>query len=291
MQLFPERDRRRRRTLALAVALSLIVHLTASTLWPLMARTLTRPLPSEDVLARTERITVEAVPSPTPKPTPTPQPVAVQVHTSRTLPSASHRRLARVLAAPPAPVPTLAPLPPVTVAHTRVVFHQPVERHALAPAAGSRTPVLAPNDIAAYEGAFRRTIAETHGSGLVAGPGSSRAPSRADEILGGTFGEAVDFGGTCRDYAPSMTRGGFVYHYLTCRVSFSDGFTELASYPWPFRFPADADPIAAGLRFAEATPPPGFVLPPDFEPSRRVCTFYHAACAEKLAAQHAAQQP
>jgi hypothetical protein len=289
VQLFPERERRRG-TLALAVALSLIVHLTASTLWPLMAHSRARTPPSEDV-AQTERITIEPVPSPTPKPTPTPQPVAVELHAKRTLPSASNRRIARVLAARPMPVPTLAPLPPVTVSHTRVVFHQPVEHRALAPAAGSRTPVLAPNDIAAYEGAFRRTIAETHGNGSAAGPGGSRAPTRADEILGGTFGEAVDFGGTCRDYAPQMVRGGFVYHYLTCRVSFSDGFTELASYPWPFRFPVDDDPIGRGVPFAEATPPPGFVLPPDFEPSRRVCTFYHAACAEKLSARHAAPQP
>jgi hypothetical protein len=291
VQLFPERERRGRRTLALAVALSVLVHLTASTLWPLMARTHARTPPAEDVMARTDRITIETVPSPSPKPTPTPQPVAVQLHTSRALSSASERLMARVLAAPPAPVPTLAPLPPVTVAHTRTVFHQPVEPHARAPAAGSRMPVLAPNDLAAYEGAFRRTIAQTHANGSVAGAGNSRALTRAEEILGGTFGEAVDFGGTCRDYAPQMTRGGFVYHYLTCRVSFSDGFTELASYPWPFRFPVDRDPIGAGVPFAEATPPPGFVLPPDFQPSRRVCTFYHAACADKLSAQRAAQQP
>jgi len=289
VQLFPERDRRGPRNLALAVVLSLIAHLTASALWPQMARTLARTPPSEDVLAPTERVRIERLASPTPEPTPTPHPVAVQAHTSRTLPSASKRRIARVLEASVLRVPTLAPLPPVTVAHNRTIVHQPVERHALTPAAGSRTPVLAPNRIEAYEGAFRRTIAQTHGNGLVAGPGNSRTPTHDGEILGGTYGETVDFGGTCRDYAPLMIRDGFVYHYLTCRVSYSDGFTELASYPWAFRFPADADPIAAGARFGEATPPPGFVLPPDFEPSRRVCTFYHAACAAKLSAQHAAQ--
>ncbi|MDQ6941457.1 MAG: hypothetical protein M3169_02970, partial [Candidatus Eremiobacteraeota bacterium] len=174
MQLFPERERRYRRTLVLAVVISLIVHLGASTLWPLMARSRARTLPTEDALARTERITIEPVAGPTPKPTPTPQPVTVQLPTKPTLPSASNDRLARVLAARPMPVPTLAPLPPVTLSHTRIVFHQPVERRALAPAAGSRTPVLAPNDVAAYEGAFRRTIAETHGNGSVAGPGGSR---------------------------------------------------------------------------------------------------------------------
>ena len=294
MQLFPEREGRGRRTLALAVVLSLIVHFSGSALWPLFARTFAHASPDETAIAQTEPITIERLPSPTPVPSPTAtppplHPAQVRSHTARTAPAASQHRLARLLAATPRAVPTLAPPPPVTVAHTSVVFHQPVERRALVPAAGSRTNVLAPNQIAQYEGAFRRTIAQMHGDGLAPGArGASGPRSRTQELLGGTFGEEVDFSGTCRDYAPSIVRGAYIYHYLSCHVAYSDGFAELASYPWPFRFPVDADPIGRGGHFPEATPPPGFVLPPEFEPSRRVCTFYHDACAKKLAPSAAA---
>jgi hypothetical protein len=70
-------------------------------------------------------------------------------------------------------------------------------------------------------------------------------------------------------------------YFFRVEIQWPDGYIETVDMPWPFTYPANADPVpymTRRTRIAQQPPPPGFVLQPGFQLSRIVCIFFHDRC-------------
>jgi hypothetical protein len=313
--LFPERDDRSGRRLILAALIaSFVVHLALALAWgwfgqfvPVVAKLLPRPTPTPEIVALSDSITIEkrTVPREARRAMVSPQP---------------RRRLAQ-LAAPPIPVPTLAPVPtaaptsrptsqptaapsyrPVygTVHHPRAAptpLPKPREQPTLPPPPSSNG--LSPQQMAALDAQFSKTIAQAQRA-LTNVPPQRRPPARAPDqlryeaIMAGTPEQFfAAFQGDCVPIEGPAMRGSLRYYYIRCMIRYSDGYFENVSYPWAYKFPGRMDPFDErvnpnyDMRFAPQGPPPGFVLPPHFALSRAICTFYRAQCENIIARERA----
>jgi hypothetical protein len=292
VQLFPERDGRRRRFLFRALVLSLAVHLVGSLLWPFVARTFLHEVPPERVVAQIELITIERRPPPTPTPTPTPPPQRPRIAQGRPVPAP--RKPARVAAPPLAAIPKLA-LPtyapqaePVArprratihIPPSRAVAQVPVPRGAAGAATGGAL------DVAALDATFRKTIDQAQRDAAAAPQAERAAPvhtmKRYAKVLDGSVTEVLASDGVCDPLDDGTVRGPYTYYYLRCTVHFTDGFSEIVSFPWPYKFTRRNDPFAyhdgRPHEFPSQAPPDGFVLPHPFALSRTICAFYRDDC-------------
>jgi hypothetical protein len=295
VQLFPERDHRGRRFLALALALSLVLHVAGGSLWALLARS-ARALvhEPEQVLARTEPITIERIrpPSPTPVPTPVPTPpprIAQSRPHATQLPPAQHpaprpREVPRIVQ------PTFAPNPEPTAALRVAKNHVPrAQRVAMVRVPrGSRGAASASGaiDVGALDAQFRQTIAQAQHdvatTPVPARPAGVSTMKRYDKYLAGNIEDVTGGDGSCDPLDDGTYRGGYTWYYLRCTVRYADGYVESVSFPWPFKFTRANDPFYRrdGRRheFPGQPPPDGFVLPHPFALSRAVCAFYREEC-------------
>jgi hypothetical protein len=270
--LFTARALRARRLLLWALLLSLAIHFVGGSLWAALAHALRRPAP-RDVAAQTERITIERVPtpSPTPRPSPTPQPSPTPRPSPTPTPFGYRPR-----SAPHFIARVVAPLPKVT----RPLHVTPPTLSRRAELGRPRSASLAhatldPQQLAALSNAFQQTITQANGS--------LRANGQGDANGSGTD----EYQGLCYDDAPPLTVNGITRHYLTCHKIYQDGFTEMVTFPWPFHFRADRDPLVTGGHFPDQGPPAGYVLPPDVKLTRAVCAFLPAQCSRRREQQAA----
>ena len=300
MQLFPERDRRGRRLVVVALLLSLVVHLAGGSLWALLVRsTRAAAHPPEEVLARTQPITIERLvpPSPTPVPTPTPRPRVAQ---SR--PHVTRRPVAHTAsAAHPAPLiaqPTFAPVAEPSAAPRVATIHIPRSqrvavvraprgaRGALTSGAGGAAPAGGALDVAALDATFRKTIDQAQhdvaAAPQVARPAAVHTMKRYDKYLQGNVEDVTGGNGVCDPLDDGSTRGAYTWYYLRCTVRYADGYAETVAFPWPFKFTRQTDPFirhdGRHHEFPGQPPPDNFVLPRPFALSRAVCAFYHEEC-------------
>jgi hypothetical protein len=295
VQLFPERDHRSRRFLALALVLSLVLHFAGGSLWALLARS-ARALAHqpEEVLARTQPITIERLrpPSPTPVPTPvpTPRPRLAQSRPHVTRRPPAQQAPPRRRETPRLAVPTFAPNPEPTPAPRVAKIHVPrAQRVAVVRVPhGSRGAASASGtiDVGALDAQFRQTIAQAQHD-VATTPQPARAPGvstmkQYNKYLVGNIEDVTGGNGSCDPLDDGSNRGGYTWYYLRCTVRYADGYVESVSFPWPFKFTRADDPFFRrdGRRheFPGQPPPPGFVLPHPFALSRAVCTFYREEC-------------
>ena len=296
MLLLPDpADRRRsRRAFALALGLSLAAHVIIAGVYLLthraaaqfVAHLLPRPSPTPEDAALATRITVEKRPAPQPppaRPQPPPRPEIIPRTVSIPVPT-----LAPLPTAQPTTVPT--PVPTAPPAHAfRATIHRATPAPSAAPQMPQRSsPSLTPQQLADLQSQISRTIADTRTGPLssVRDPAAGGAKRKTDLVMKGTPSDVMHAQGICKDRAPKLVAGGFVFHYLTCTIHYADGYEERdAVMPWRFRFPRDNDPIPAGTPFGQQPPPSDYQLPPDFEPSRVVCVYFKHECAARLGAQ------
>ncbi len=293
MQLFPERDHRSRRFLALALVLSLVLHVAGGSLWALLvrsARVLTHQ--PEEVLARTEPITIERLrtppptPVPTPVPTPRPRPAQSRPHATRPV----QQTLPRRRETPQLAQPTFAPNPEPTAAPRVAKIHVPrAQRVAMVRVphgARGRAQASGSIDVGALDAQFRQTIAQAqHDVATTPQPDRSAGVStmkQYNKYLVGNIEDVTGANGSCDPLDDGTYRGGYTWYYLRCTVHYADGYVESVAFPWPFKFTRQNDPFFSrdGRRheFPGQPPPDGFVLPHPFALSRAVCAFYHAEC-------------
>jgi hypothetical protein len=284
-----------RTLLALALLLSVLIHVTAGGVWSHFGRR---------IAAAIARVV------PHPKPTPA-EFVAISdaiTISKRTVPHASRRaqpvRPARpqprrvAVVVTPAPVPTIAPPPTVrpTVEPTRVPTPHPVAHATIhlprpAPTVPQRVApnALSPQQIAALNSQFQRTIAQAQGA--VTNVAQQNAPPTArrryDMVMAGTQRDLLTAQGQCYGTAPPLVTGMTIQYYLACEMVYSDGYTEHAVIPWPMRFPRNDDPIVQQRVFHPSVPLPGYVPPPNFQLSRFVCIYLRRECAAEIARRQA----
>lgn len=305
MLLFPERDRRRRRFLALALVCSLVLHLAGGSLWALLVRS-ARDLqhPAEDVVAHTDRITIERPPPPTPTPAPTPTP---RPRVTQGRPVVKHRPLAARAPAPheaPAPArPTFAPKPEPSAAPRPATIHVPrAQRVAVVRVPHGASGAAAAGgalDVAALDATFRKTIDQAQHDAAAApqaaAPAAVQTMKRYDKYLQGSVEDVTGGNGACDPLDDGTTRGVYTWYYLRCIVHYADGYVETVSFPWPFKFTRQNDPFARrdGRRheFPGQPPPDGFVLPHPFAMSRAVCAFYRDECKAVIERERARGDP
>jgi hypothetical protein len=319
VHLFPEREERGRRwLLPVALILSVVVHAAgfagARWWWPTVARAvaraLPRPTPTPEVVALSDAITIEKRTVPRESRASRPQPP----------PSRPSRAQPRRLAQMPQriPVPTLAPVAtaaptvrpttePTTEPTVRPQRHATTHRQvAMAPARPRPTqppvekPVakgaFSPEQLAAMNAQFSRTIAQSR-QALTDVPVQKKPPARMpnqrryEQVMAGTPDEVLHAQAQCTTI-DTYRRGGFIYHYKRCVITYSDGYFENVTMPWPFQFTpqTDDDELSRlGIRkvFFMQAPPPGFVLPEPFALSRAVCSWYHERCQRVIDAERA----
>ena len=329
--MFPERaDERRRPILTLALTFSLLMHLAGAGTWlyfnrqlaPLVAKLVPRPSPTPEIVALSDAITIEKRTVPRQARRSQARP-ALRRAVSRPQP----RRVAQLPAPPVPPIPTLAPIPtaeptrePTTPPNAEPTYrplHGTLHHPRAAPTpqpqrAPAETPppaqvvkpspprarnAFSPQQIAALDAQFQRTIDASRRS-LTDVPSQRRPPARNPQqqryeaIMAGTpemFFAAAQ--GDCIDLEDTVTRGPVHVYYIRCTIRYPDGYFENVSYPWPYKFPASADPfqLAPGaLIFHGQGPPPGFVLPRNFALSRAICSFYRAQCERLIERERAA---
>lgn len=301
MNLFPERAGRGTRwILPTALLLSLFVHFVggpAARWWwprvqPALAKVLPIPTPGPEIVALSDAITIEkrTVPRPARRAPRTQQPQREQ----------RPRMLARAPATEALPEPTL---PPLATAPPRAIHHprseptlEPKPRVPPSTAPAERN-ALSPQQLAALDQRFSRTIAQAQRS-LTDVPPQRRPPARNPQqqryeaIMAGTPEQFLSAQGTC-DPIQSDYRGAWHYYYLRCLINYSDGYFEEVSFLWPYKFPARNDPIDISMHsayrptFGMQGPPPGFVLPEHFALSRAICSFYQQRCADIIARERA----
>ena len=281
--MFPERaDDRRRPILTLALTFSLVMHLAGAGTWlyfhrqlaPLVARIFPQPSPTPEIVALSDAITIEK--RTVPRQSRRAQPRrALRAAIARPQP----RRVAQLPAPPLPPIPTLAPLSTAepareatsapsaeptyrpqrgTIHHPRAAPTPPPPRalpetpppeRAAKPLQRSSRSALSPQQIAALDAQFQRTIDASRRS-LTDVPRQRRPPARNPQqqryeaIMAGTpemFFDAAQ--GDCIDLEDTVTRGPVHVYYIRCTIRYSDGYFENVSYPWPYKFPASADPF------------------------------------------------
>jgi hypothetical protein len=180
--------------------------------------------------------------------------------------------------------PRAEPAPPPQQRQVRVDV-KPAQRNA-----------LSPQQLAALDQQFRRTIASADRS-LAEVPHQRRPPAIAPNeqryaaIMAGTPQQFLTAQGDCTSVQSDL-RGAIVDRYLRCLIRYSDGYYEEVSFPWVFRFLRRTDPFSYldGMShpFPMQPPPPGFVLPQPFALSRAICSFYRAECESLIDRERAA---
>jgi len=325
--MFPERaDDRRRPILTLAITFSLLLHLAGAGSWlyfnrqlqPLVAKLFPHPSPTPEIVALSDAITIEK--RTVPRQSRRAQP---RLAMRRALARPQPRRVAQLPAPQMPPIPTLAPLPTTepttapsaeptyrprrgTIHHPRAAPtpepprappETPPPARVAKPSQRSARNAFSPQQIAALDAQFQRTIDASRRS-LTDVPPQRRPPARNPQqqryeaVMAGTpemFYAAAQ--GDCTDLEDVVTRGSVHVYYIRCTIRYPDGYFENVSYPWPYKFPASADPFQlppGALIFHGQGPPPGFVLPPNFALSRAICTFYRAQCERLIEREKAA---
>jgi hypothetical protein len=296
----PERRRRGRNLLGLALLLSALFHVTAGGIWAGFGHRIVTTMG-------------KILPHPKETPTPRPQdvaPVDTITISQAVVPRQPRRTTPRV--APPKPVrPTVAQAPPprpapiptevprATPAPTvppapKVVRPErvtaPAPRVAVRTAPQQRKPApknaLSPQQLAALDAQFRQAISDDQRA-VEQGPPqrkqaatSTMADRRFKLVMEGTPQE-VSGQGYCEyvhDAQHHWTTGNTSWYYLTCTTTYTDGFTETASIPWPVHFPTNNDPMVTGRRFDLTDPPAGYSLPHPFALSRVTCAYFKSEC-------------
>jgi hypothetical protein len=286
---------------------------------PVVAKLFPQPSPTPEIVALSDAITIEKRTVPraqrrsSPRRAVRPQPRQVaQAPVTPSLPVPTLPPLRTPMPTIPprrTPVPTLEPTAPPSAEATSRPFPQrpdatihqprshptPEPRPTVAPTVPPPPPAsknpFSPRQIAALDAQFSKTIAQAQHA-LTDVPPQRRPPARNPQqmryeaIMAGTpemFFNAAQ--GDCVDLQDVVTRGRVHVYYIRCTIRYSDGYFENVSYPWPYKFPANADPfqLAPGaLTFYGQGPPPGFTLPPNFALSRAICTFYRAQCEDLI---------
>lgn len=292
MQLFPERDQRGRRFLALALVLSLVLHFAGGSLWGLFVRS-ERALTHtpEEVMAKTQPITIERLPSPspTPAPTPTPPPPPPAQSRPRAVTRPAHRAPLRVQPVPRLAEPTFEPRAEPSVAPRIAKIHVPRSQRVavvrVPRGSHGATATGGTIDTAALDAQFRKTIAQAQRDVEATpqpGPAQVSTMKRYDRYLMGNINDVTDANGDCYPLDDGSYRGGYTWYYLRCTVHYGDGYVESVEFPWPFKFTRANDPFFRrdGRRheFPGQPPPDGFVLPHPFAMSRAVCTYFREEC-------------
>ncbi len=285
------RFRLRRAALA-ALALSLLLHAFGGGVAAWLARFAPHPDPQRDDAAVAVKITIErATPAPTPTPVPSATPKPVPTPTPRP-----------ELSAAPA-VPRVATAP--RVAHVRLPPPPPVAPHELARSRPDASPQPRPvepahgyttSQLASLDAQFKSTIASAQRA-LAEGPaqtggtggGTASTVKRYKATFTGSPADTLGGGGVCDNLAEE-TRGERTYIYWQCRVRYSDGYTEIVAFPWPFVYPRGHTPRPRE-DFPAQPPPDGFHLPEVFSLSRQVCYYFRSRCDAVLAREHAAGLP
>jgi hypothetical protein len=308
--MFPERDDRRGRPLLIAALIfSLLVHLGGFLAWgyfghhiaPAIAKLLPRPKPTPEIVALSDAITIEkrSVPRPVRRSRPLPKP-RPRMRAAQPRP----REVARMPELQRMPVPTLAPVPTTAptaapVYHVRQgTIHHPravptpvqVAREVPRPAPPSSKSAFSPQQMAALDAQFSRTIAQAQRA-LTDVPPQRRPPARSpdalryEQVMAGTPEQFLSAQGECVSIQ-SDRRGPFVDRYLRCVITYSDRYFEQVSFPWAFRFTRRNDPFqyddGSYHPFPMQAPPDGFVLGHPFALSRAICSFYRAECASVI---------
>jgi hypothetical protein len=317
--MFPERaEPRRRPLLTLAITFSLLLHAAGALVWivfwphvaPVVAKLLPQPSPTPEIVALSDAITIE-------KRTVPPARRRAQPQRRRPVSRPQPRRIAALPALPAPPVPTLPPVPTTaptrepTVAPTTEPTYRPVKgtiHHPRAeptpeplrpraekPSAPSARGAFSPQQIAALDAKFQRTIDSAQRS-LTYVPPQRRPPARSpqqlrfEQVMAGTPEQFLAAQGIC-DPLESREHGAIVERYLRCDITYSDGYFEQVSFPWTFRFLRRYDPFAYNdgqyHPFPMQAPPPGFVLPHPFAFSRAICSFYRAECVSLIERERA----
>jgi hypothetical protein len=288
---------RARRLLLLALVLSFVIHLVGGSVWWSIVRELRHKFPSErDIASNTQRIEIQKLlPTPTPVPTPRPTPVPTPtppppVIGRRPAPQGAphHRAVVRPAAPAAAAQPVHAPTaPPVIARHVELARpHAP----------GHRAPSsLTPQEIAALDQRYSQAINQYQHDVAqgppTASPAGLQTMKRYDPILDGTPDQVLSGDGWCDPLAEPTRKGGYNYYYLSCRITYSDGFVETVAIPWQYRFLPRNDPFmyrdGHTHKFPVQGPPDGFVLPDPFPLSRAVCSFYKEKCEAVIAREKA----
>ena len=296
MQLFPEQIGRRRKFLLGALVLSLLVHAFGGGLFAWLSRfTPHASARAEDDVAVSEpivisRMTPPPTPPPTPRPTATPSPEPTPTPVPRASAAPAIPRTARA----PHVAHVSAPPPKQVAVHelARIRPHAPPQppKHPAVRAACTA------NQLAALDAQFRSTIASAQhavaeGPTQSGGTGSGTASTmkRYDAIASGMPADSLGGGGVC-DNLEEETRGNLTYIYWRCRVRYSDGYTEVVEFPWPFVYPRGHTPRPRE-NFPAQAPPDGFHLPAVFALSRQVCYYFRDRCDAVLARERAAGLP
>jgi hypothetical protein len=324
VQLFPERDRRDRNVLAVTLVISLLVHLVAGGAWvlyaarvaPVLAKLVPHPTPTPEFVATSDSITIEkrTVPRPMrrtpaqpprsrPRPrrvaqAPAPQSVHIAVPTLAP-PSAG------VPTAEPSVVPTYRPQhgtihhppPGVPAGRPRAVAVNPpmtTTNTAVTPARSAARGAFSPQQMAALDAQFRKTIAQAERA-LTDVPQQRRRPAttmkRYQLVMAGSRGDLTSAEGQCRA-TQTWYRGPVVWHYEDCEFIYTDGFSEHVLIPWPQQFSRNDDPVDhPGKMYPVEDPPPGWTLPHPFAFSRLVCIFYKAECQALVERERANGDP
>ena len=314
--LDPAESRRRnpeRTIFLLALAFSVLIHLTAGGIWSqfshristAVARLMPRPKPTpEEFVALSDAITIQkrTVPRavrparPTPARPVRPQPRRVAVVPVRPVPTAIPTIVPTVR---PTVVPTVVPTERPTIEPTpraRAAIHRPrpvptVPPRRVAAEPPAQRSALSPQQIAALDEQFRHAIDQAQGAVTNVSPPSeppSTTKRRYQLVMAGTQHDLQYAQGLCYGTAPPLITGMVIQYYVACEIQYPDGFSEHAVIPWPMRFRRDDDPIAQHRTYHPSLPPDGFVLPPDFELSRFVCSYFRRDCAAAIARRQGA---
>jgi len=323
LQLFPERyERRTGWILPTAIIVSLLLHVLVSGAWilfghrvvPLVAKLLPRPSPTPEIVALSDAITIEkrTVPPPRHRSRPRramrtsraqpqriaalPAPQTIQVPTLAPIPTSAPTAVpTREPSAPPTLEPTSAPTYPArgTIHHPRSAPPPEPRKEPPPPpqhvAQKSSSNAFSPQQIAALDAQFQHTIDSAQRS-LTEVPPQKRPPARNpqalryEQVMAGTPEQFLAAQGEC-DPLQANVHGPYIDRWIRCLITYSDGYFEEVSFPWPFHFTRRNDPfqyVDDHHTFPMQAPPAGFPLPHPFALSRAICSFYRAECQDVI---------
>ena len=276
------------RALLVALILSIIVHFSGAAIYGLVTRALSHlhiavphPQPTEEFVTTSASLTFDRRPRPVRprRASPSRPPLVARIAVTPSLP--------RVQAA----LPQLKPPPLVKPELSRLAPHAPAQgtprpkpvQVAFAPHNPERTAgtpassALSPQQLAQLNEDFTRTISQTR---TVVNPLRvpnlrPAAPKHFALQFNGRIGELT--AGQGYVYAiKAWGADGYDYYYVSYEYMWPDGTYENGSVPWPIRFPAEHDPIAAGYEGVFPLPPPpaGWQLPPNIHLGRFLRSFF-----------------